>query len=141
MNWVAEGILNRNQPWQNWKPKYFSLKGSEVCIYDTPPVSKHLHTFDVTIKCPLWAFSFTSSLPYYPFFIVDKCVRLQQKRANIQSIRSDVSCNQGKWKCWWEATLLSSPNSWPRVSLFLHGNQTRSFEGGKCLAQSCLSHR
>ncbi len=39
MNWVAEGILNRNQPWQNWKPKYFALKGSEVCIYDTPPVS------------------------------------------------------------------------------------------------------
>ena len=40
MNWVAEGVLNRNQPWQNWKPKYFALKGAEVCIFDAPPVSK-----------------------------------------------------------------------------------------------------
>ena len=40
MNWVAEGVLNRNQPWQNWKPKYFALKGSDVCIFDAPPVSK-----------------------------------------------------------------------------------------------------
>ena len=38
MNWVAEGVLNRNQPWQNWKPKYFALKGSEVCIFDSAPV-------------------------------------------------------------------------------------------------------
>ena len=98
MNWVAEGILNRNQPWQNWKPKYFSLKGSEVCIYDTPPVSKHLHTFDVTkvLNAPFERFHLLQVHHYTLFFIVDKCVRLQQKRANIQSIRSDVSCNQGK---------------------------------------------
>ena len=28
MSWVAEGILNVNQPWQNWTPKYFALQGS-----------------------------------------------------------------------------------------------------------------
>ena len=39
MSWVAEGVLNKNQPWQNWKPKFFALRGSDVCIFDAPPVS------------------------------------------------------------------------------------------------------
>ena len=52
MNWVAEGVLNRNQPWQNWKPKYFVLKGSDVCIFDAPPVSK-LFTL---MSCNLYSF-------------------------------------------------------------------------------------
>ena len=38
MSWVAEGVLNRNQPWQNWKPKFLVLKGAEVQIFDSPPV-------------------------------------------------------------------------------------------------------
>ena len=38
MGWVAEGVLNRNQPWQNWKPKFFALRGSEVCIFESPPI-------------------------------------------------------------------------------------------------------
>jgi hypothetical protein len=42
MNWVAEGVLNSNQPWQNWKPKFFALRGSDVCIFDSPPVIKLL---------------------------------------------------------------------------------------------------
>ena len=41
MNWVAEGVLNRNQPWQNWKPKFFALKGADVAIFDSPPVRDH----------------------------------------------------------------------------------------------------
>lgn len=39
MSWVAEGVLNRNQPWQNWKPKFFVLRGSDVYIFESPPVS------------------------------------------------------------------------------------------------------
>jgi len=38
MSWVAEGVLNKNQPWQNWKPKFFALRGSDVCIFDAPPI-------------------------------------------------------------------------------------------------------
>jgi len=38
MSWVAEGVLNRNQPWQNWKPKFFALRGSEVHIFESPPI-------------------------------------------------------------------------------------------------------
>ena len=44
MSWVAEGVLNRNQPWQNWKPKYFSLRGDTVTIFEHPPVRAILHT-------------------------------------------------------------------------------------------------
>ena len=43
MSWVAEGVLNRNQPWQNWKPKFFALRGSEVHIFESPPVKKKRH--------------------------------------------------------------------------------------------------
>ena len=39
MNWVAEGVLNVNQPWQNWTPKFFALQGSEVCVFDSPPTT------------------------------------------------------------------------------------------------------
>ena len=38
MVWVAEGVLNRNQPWQNWKPKFFALRGSDVYIFESPPI-------------------------------------------------------------------------------------------------------
>ena len=24
MSWVAEGVLSKDQAWQNWKPRYFS---------------------------------------------------------------------------------------------------------------------
>ncbi len=39
MSWVGEGVLNQNQPWQNWKPKFFALRGADVCVFDRPPVS------------------------------------------------------------------------------------------------------
>jgi len=38
MTWVVEGVLNQNQPWQNWKPKFLGLRGSEVCIFSRPPL-------------------------------------------------------------------------------------------------------
>ena len=42
MSWVAEGVLNRSQPWQNWKPKFFALRGADVCIFEKPPVRAKL---------------------------------------------------------------------------------------------------
>lgn len=38
MGWVAEGVLNSNQPWQNWTPRFFALKGIHVCVFDKPPI-------------------------------------------------------------------------------------------------------
>ncbi|KAK7066400.1 Gamma-1-syntrophin, partial [Halocaridina rubra] len=37
MGWVCEGVLNQNLPWQNWKPKFIALKGTDIYMFDTPP--------------------------------------------------------------------------------------------------------
>lgn len=39
MGWVNEGVLNNNQPWQNYKPRFFALKGTDLMLFDSPPVS------------------------------------------------------------------------------------------------------
>lgn len=38
MAWVVEGIINQDQPWQNWKPRFLALRGSSVYIFDSPPL-------------------------------------------------------------------------------------------------------
>ena len=38
MTWVAEGIINNDQPWQSWKPKFLALRGSSVFVFDSPPL-------------------------------------------------------------------------------------------------------
>nr|CAD7600662.1 unnamed protein product [Timema genevievae] len=38
MGWVNEGILNNNQPWQSYKPRFLTLKGTDVLLFDSPPV-------------------------------------------------------------------------------------------------------
>ncbi|XP_045481492.1 gamma-1-syntrophin [Harmonia axyridis] len=48
MGWVNEGVLNNNQPWQNYKPRFFALKGTDLMLFDTPP----LNIIDWG-KCPL----------------------------------------------------------------------------------------
>ena len=40
MGWVNEGVLNNNQPWQNYKPRFMALKGTDVMFFDTPPVRR-----------------------------------------------------------------------------------------------------
>lgn len=40
MGWVNEGIINNNISWQTYKPRFLVLKGTEVMLFDTPPVSK-----------------------------------------------------------------------------------------------------
>jgi hypothetical protein len=39
MGWVCEGFLNTSHDWQNWHPRFFSLRGSKVYIFESPPVS------------------------------------------------------------------------------------------------------
>ncbi|CAL4091691.1 unnamed protein product, partial [Meganyctiphanes norvegica] len=51
MGWVCEGVLNHNLPWQNWKPKFIALKGTDIYMFDTPP----LNTVDWVEKASVWA--------------------------------------------------------------------------------------
>ncbi|XP_065345238.1 gamma-1-syntrophin isoform X1 [Cloeon dipterum] len=39
MGWVNEGVLNNNQPWQCWRPRYLTLRSTDLVLSDTPPVS------------------------------------------------------------------------------------------------------
>ncbi|CAG9855217.1 unnamed protein product [Phyllotreta striolata] len=48
MGWVNEGVINNNHPWQNYKPRFFALKGTDLMLFDTPP----LNVADWG-KCPL----------------------------------------------------------------------------------------
>lgn len=42
MGWVNEGVLNNNHPWQNYKPRFFALKGTDLMLFDSPPVCKKI---------------------------------------------------------------------------------------------------
>lgn len=39
MGWVNEGVINNNISWQSYKPRFLVLKGTEVMLFETPPVS------------------------------------------------------------------------------------------------------
>jgi len=39
MTWVAEGVLNKDQPWQSWRPRFLALRGSEIFIFERPPLT------------------------------------------------------------------------------------------------------
>ncbi|KAK3874601.1 hypothetical protein Pcinc_020466, partial [Petrolisthes cinctipes] len=51
MGWVCEGVLNHNLPWQNWKPKFIALKGTDIYMFDTPPLNTH----DWVDRASVWA--------------------------------------------------------------------------------------
>lgn len=36
MGWVNEGVINT---WQTYKPRFLVLKGTEVMLFDSPPVN------------------------------------------------------------------------------------------------------
>lgn len=40
MGWVNEGVINNNISWQSYKPRFLLLKGTEVMLFETPPVSR-----------------------------------------------------------------------------------------------------
>ncbi|XP_055308927.1 gamma-1-syntrophin isoform X2 [Sitodiplosis mosellana] len=39
MGWVNEGVINSNISWQTYKPRFLVLKGTEVMLFDSPPLS------------------------------------------------------------------------------------------------------
>ncbi|ENN81198.1 gamma-1-syntrophin [Dendroctonus ponderosae] len=39
MGWVNECVLNNNQPWQNYKPRFLALKGTDLMLLDSPPLN------------------------------------------------------------------------------------------------------
>jgi hypothetical protein len=39
MGWVNEGILNNNQLWQSYKPRFLTLKDTGVLLFEFPLVS------------------------------------------------------------------------------------------------------
>lgn len=42
MGWVNEGVINNNISWQSYKPRFLVLKGTEVMLFDSPPVGYFL---------------------------------------------------------------------------------------------------
>ncbi|XP_063548192.1 gamma-1-syntrophin [Cydia strobilella] len=39
MGWVHEGVLCGAQPWQTYRPKFLLLKGTDVMLFDVPPMN------------------------------------------------------------------------------------------------------
>uniref|UniRef100_A0A1B6D4W2 PDZ domain-containing protein n=1 Tax=Clastoptera arizonana TaxID=38151 RepID=A0A1B6D4W2_9HEMI len=39
MGWVNEGVLNNNQPWQSYRPRFLTLKGTDAMLFDSPPLN------------------------------------------------------------------------------------------------------
>ncbi|KAL0850702.1 hypothetical protein ABMA28_006647 [Loxostege sticticalis] len=47
MGWVHEGVVSAAQPWQTYRPKFLVLKGTDVMLFDTPPMN-----ITELAKCP-----------------------------------------------------------------------------------------
>lgn len=39
MGWVAEGVISTHISWQTYKPRFLILKGTEVMLFDSPPLN------------------------------------------------------------------------------------------------------
>uniref|UniRef100_A0A182WBN4 PDZ domain-containing protein n=1 Tax=Anopheles minimus TaxID=112268 RepID=A0A182WBN4_9DIPT len=39
MGWVNEGVINNHISWQSYKPRFLVLKGTEVMLFDSPPLN------------------------------------------------------------------------------------------------------
>ncbi|XP_050541714.1 gamma-1-syntrophin [Daktulosphaira vitifoliae] len=39
MGWVNEGVLNNNHPWQSYCARFMIIRGRDVLLFDTPPMS------------------------------------------------------------------------------------------------------
>ena len=39
MGWVNEGVMNSHISWQSYKPRFLILKGTEVLLFDNPPLN------------------------------------------------------------------------------------------------------
>lgn len=38
MGWVNEGVVSHTLSWQSYRPRFLVLKGTEVMLFDSPPV-------------------------------------------------------------------------------------------------------
>ncbi|XP_041975424.1 gamma-2-syntrophin isoform X2 [Aricia agestis] len=47
MGWVHEGVVSPAQPWQTYRPRFLVLKGTDVMLFDVPP----MNTSELA-KCP-----------------------------------------------------------------------------------------
>ncbi|XP_012543922.1 gamma-1-syntrophin [Bombyx mori] len=47
MGWVHEGVVTAPQPWQSYRPKFLVLKGTDVMLFDVPPMN-----MTELAKCP-----------------------------------------------------------------------------------------
>jgi len=41
MSWTQERVSPARH-WQAWKPKFLALKGTDICLFDMPPVSRSI---------------------------------------------------------------------------------------------------
>lgn len=41
MGWVNEGLISSTITWQSYKPRFLILKGTEVMLFESPPVSEN----------------------------------------------------------------------------------------------------
>lgn len=48
MGWVNEGIPSASLPWQTYKPRFLTLKGMDILLFDSPPVSLKIAEKTVT---------------------------------------------------------------------------------------------
>lgn len=39
MGWVNEGVISNHISWQSYKPRFLVLKGTEVMLFDAPPLN------------------------------------------------------------------------------------------------------
>ncbi|CAH2101997.1 unnamed protein product [Euphydryas editha] len=39
MGWVHEGVVAAAQPWQSYRPRFLVLKGTDVMLFDVPPMN------------------------------------------------------------------------------------------------------
>jgi hypothetical protein len=117
MGWVNEGVLNNNQPWQNYKPRFFALKGTDLMLFDSPPVS-----------CP------TQNSKLIEQIVAVERDGLEQVSSNVQSVPNDVPRRQRLGKRRRAPTLLPGPNVGSRLSVLLRRDATRTVENRKRVA-------
>lgn len=93
MGWVNEGVINCNISWQTYKPRFLILKGTEVMLFDSPPV---IIMRNKICHC----------LNFYKFyvFVVERCRPCKANQC-LQSVSNYVSNNKRIRNCRCTATL------------------------------------
>jgi len=152
MSWTAEGVLNRNQPWQNWRPRFVALRGEDVCIFDKPPVREVKYSY--TAGClqgrqPLYVVMSTSQLSIS--LVPVEAVRLgvdhgrQRRRllpsADLQGIRVHVPGHPRERERGRATALLHHSGGRARIALLFCGDSRRVAKVRERLAQGSLLYR